>query len=114
MKKGKEYKVSNAAIDVIFTPGLELVHLYEVQWRPEGGNVEDVPKEDNLDVEFNDNVTVVRDMTFGVVEIVSHLSDRTISPGKFISRQDMIGPFQLQSAMCIQQGHLNSVFALQP
>ena len=76
--------------------------------------MEDVPKEDNLDVDSTNGVTVVRDMTFGVVEIVSHLSDRTISPGKFISRQDMIGPFQLKSAMCVQQGHLNSISALKP
>ena len=74
--------------------------------------MEDVPKEDELDVEFNDGGTVARDIPFGVVKIVSHLSDRTISPRNFISRQDMIGPFQLQSAMCIQQGHLKSVSAL--
>ena len=78
--------------------------MCEVQWRPEGGNVEDVPKEDKLDVELNDGITVVRDMTFGVVDIVSHISDRTSSPGKFISRQDMIGPFQFKSSMCVQQG----------
>ena len=76
--------------------------------------MEDVPKEDKLDVELNDGGTVVIDMTFGVVKIVSHLSDRTSSPKEFISRQDMIGPFQLKSAMCVQQGHLNYISALKP
>ena len=74
--------------------------------------MEYVPKEDELDVDFNDGVTVTSNIPFGVVKIVSHLSDITISPRNFISRQDMIGPFELQSTMCIQQGHLNSVSAL--
>ena len=42
--------------------------------------MEDDPNEDKLDVELNDGGTVVIDMTFGVVKIVSHLSDRTSSP----------------------------------
>ena len=74
--------------------------------------MEDVPKEYELDVDFNGGGTVARDIPFGVVKIVSYFSDITISPRNFISRQDMIGPFQLQSAMCVQRDHLKSVSAL--
>ena len=57
--------------------------------------MEDVPRKVDLDVEFNGGGTIARDIPFGVVKIVSHFCDRTISPRNFITRQDIIGPFQL-------------------